>query len=443
MERTSAIAERSLALPNELSYKLPKSSKSTISRREHISRSAEGTASDVQPGSTMIFSIPPASNKVLASSETYFSVYLKSPNNTERLGGPIQNIIERVRILSDNGAVLEDLQNFNVLNRIVQILHMNEDYLEDVEQVSGFIPTRRGIFSETGTEVGFADDGKTIDVAKDASVRKPTEVPIDSEGALNGSASGVLFVFRLEASGLLSTDKFFPLFAAGMRIELTLASADIALRVGTAYTVNYPKIHYTLLTMSDQTAATMSQALRAGNLHLPYFTFAHKQASIASGDSIDINLSQPLFRVKNIMAVIRANSTLTNGQDSFLFNNTNLYGSNAGHQLKYADSYFPVDRIESVKRAYYETKIALNQFGSIDCACLPYSEFASNNKHVICYNLESLMSDPFSGSSTKNSRNIELNIKWSSAPAASRLDAFTHHVRVMKLKGDGTLELLE
>lgn len=61
---------------------------------------------------------------------------------------------------------------------------------------------------------------------------------------------------------------------------------------------------------------------------------------------------------------------------------------------------------------FFENKVALGQIGAVDCACLPYGDFANNNRHVICGNFESLMSDPFSGSSTKNSRNIEFNIQF-------------------------------
>jgi len=46
---------------------------------------------------------------------------------------------------------------------------------------------------------------------------------------------GIDFYYRLEGSGLLNQEKFLPLFAMGLRIELTLESAAIGLRTGSEY----------------------------------------------------------------------------------------------------------------------------------------------------------------------------------------------------------------
>jgi hypothetical protein len=69
-----------------------------------------------RPSQTIIFTIPPSSNKVLAGSETYFSFNVASAGSAT-LGGSVHRLIERVRILSDSGVVLEELNAFNVLNR--------------------------------------------------------------------------------------------------------------------------------------------------------------------------------------------------------------------------------------------------------------------------------------------------------------------------------------
>jgi hypothetical protein len=85
---------------------------------------------------------------------------------------------------------------------------------------------------------------------------------------LNQLAGGIDIYFHLEGSGLLNEEKFVPLFAVGLRIELTVESAAITLMSGTECTVSNPKTSYTVSTTSDQLSATMSEALRKGLLNL-------------------------------------------------------------------------------------------------------------------------------------------------------------------------------
>jgi hypothetical protein len=227
----------------------------------------------------------------------------------------------------------------------------------------------------------------------------------------------------------------------GLRIELTLESAAIGLRTGTEYVVSNPKIYYTVLTMSDQLAATMSEALRKGPLHLPYSTFSHKSETRDSA-SYNIALTQPYFRLKNLFSTVRLTSALSANNDSFNYISTDLYSSGKGVQYRYNDQYYPIDKIDNAKRSYYESRIALNQFGSVDLATMPYIEFVNGGRHVLCANFETLMSDPQSGSSTKNSRSIDMSLEFSSS-ASRRIDVFSQYVRILRIRGDSTIEVLE
>jgi hypothetical protein len=89
----------------------------------------------------------------------------------------------------------------------------------------------------------------------------------------------------------------------------------------------------------------------------------------------------------------------------------------------YNDSSVTVDEIDDIKRVYYETRIALNQQGSVDLATLPYIEYANGGRHVICANFEILMTDFQSGPSTKNSRSLDMSVEFSSS-ASRRVHVF-------------------
>jgi hypothetical protein len=101
-------------------YQYPSSNNYHISRLEQKSKSSDAfqSASRFKPD----FSIPPSSNKVLGGIETSSSFNVSSASAVT-LGGSIDGLIEGVRILSDSEVVLQELNGFNVLNRIVEITH--------------------------------------------------------------------------------------------------------------------------------------------------------------------------------------------------------------------------------------------------------------------------------------------------------------------------------
>jgi hypothetical protein len=146
-----------------------------------------------------------SSNKVLAGSESYFTFNVSS-DGSATFGGSVNRLTERVRILSDSGAVLEELNAFNVLNRIVQITHMSDDYLNDVEFVSGFTAGQFVLYNKTQDQLLVATS--TVTVAQSANSVRPASYGAsqsasryESEKTLLG---GIDFYFRLEGSGLLN-----------------------------------------------------------------------------------------------------------------------------------------------------------------------------------------------------------------------------------------------
>jgi len=116
------------------------------------------------------------------------------------------------------------------------------------------------IYNNTQDQISIAI--ATVSVAQCAASVRPAcygaSQPASPYEAKKTLVRGIDFYFRLEGSGLLNQEKFMHLFAMGLRINLTLESAAIALRTGTEYTMCNPKIYYTVLIMSDQLAATMT-----------------------------------------------------------------------------------------------------------------------------------------------------------------------------------------
>jgi len=286
-DRADSLTKMSVSLPSELSYKLPNSKRAMIQRRDELSRNAQGRSSGISPGSTIAFEIPPAANRVLDSRQTYFSFKVTTSNAADRLGGPVHNLINRVRILTDNGTVLEDIPFYNVANRIIQYAHFSDAYLDSIEAVSGYEKSEEVVMNGvldvplvfTDNAVGFGTIAGGADLTdanlgngqiagnRNFGIVRPwyRRGRYEAESDLTG---GRTFVFRLEASGLLSSDRMYPLLVSGLRIELVLESNAQGLRVSTGgYTISEPRVFYTSLQLADQVAATLSESIRKGKLY--------------------------------------------------------------------------------------------------------------------------------------------------------------------------------
>ena len=127
-------------------------------------------------------------------------------------------------------------------------------------------------------------------------------------------------------------------------------------------------------------------------------------------------------------------SALSANKASFDFISTILYSCGKGVQYRYNDQYYSIEKFDNAKRSYYESRIALNQFGSVDLATMPYVEYVTN--------FETLMSDPQSGSPTKNSRSIYMSLEFSCS-IPRRVDVFSQYVTILRIRGDSNIEVLE
>lgn len=267
------------------------------------------------------------------------------------------------------------------------------------------------------------------------------------------TGSGKLFSFQLRGSGIMMMDKYLPMqHIGGLRIEFTLENQATAL-VGPGapnYVVNDPRIYYTLLTPSDQLAATLSKAARSGKMNFTYNTFDNRQYTIDS-PSIAVELTKPLFRVNNVFMVKRASGIVSSVADnSFVINSTGLYGTDGTdatyYQFTFNSIYFPVDRVNSFERSYKEMVKSVGQLGDIHYA-VPFRKYKSpfnDSKFVIGQSFELMHeADAFSGSSTKNNKSIIFNMERTGGVIATRYDFFTYYLRNISLLAGGQVQVSE
>ena len=442
-------------VPNELAYKMASSKRGQIVARHNLSKNADGTASGIGEGQIIEFSIPSSSNGVLASNETYFSMNLAAVSGEIRLGrGGVAGLISRVEILTDQGVLLETLQQYGALHRVVNLTHFSDQYIRDhASGVEGVLPVEQHLYASLATDsktdaaafnrVGIDWEAKSEESKFPANaadtfgpvtrVRRATEGK-HYDGQFLIDTTPREFYFQLLGSGVFNSSTFFPLFAAGLRVRFILQTAAVALQTGTSYNVSVPKIYYTRLTMSDQLAASMQEALRNKKIYFAYNTFAHRSQNLpANTGALSVELTQPFTRTKGVFAVKRLVSELASGSDSFKFSPANF----VNYQFKHDDTFIPNEQVGSVKRAYIELKKANGQLGAHLANFLPYSIYESSEggAFVVGCNLENLHSDPMSGVSTTGSKTITLNVQLDGSGAAQQMDIWTYYVRVMVIEG--------
>ena len=81
----------------------------------------------------------------------------------------------------------------------------------------------------------------------------------------------MLMKFRIASCGLLNQDKFLPVFAMPLTIQLRLSDIARATNKGmTGYTISRPRMHCQMISVNQATAAAYRQRMRGPGITLNY-----------------------------------------------------------------------------------------------------------------------------------------------------------------------------
>ena len=87
------------------------------------------------------------------------------------------------------------------------------------------------------------------------------------------AGEGVFYTmkFKIASCGLLTQDKFLPVFAMPLTIQLRLSDVKRVTQLGmTNYTITRPRMHCQMLSVSQATAAAFRQRLRGPGITINY-----------------------------------------------------------------------------------------------------------------------------------------------------------------------------
>jgi hypothetical protein len=434
-----------------IDYVIPPTRKHLIVRREHLVKQATGGV-EYTPGQTITFDIP-ASDRGFIANEHYFTVRVLT-TGTNKIGGSVKNLLKSVKIMNINGEVLEEYDQVGVIEKIIRLAHMDQDYQYDVLAVEGVYKsytdqdtTGNNLYvGATATEVKVNNDGNAFG-ANSVTTKKDSEYKTDGIQANMVAGNGALFCFQLQSSGLLMSRKHIPLqYVGGLRIEFVLESANIALSQGNAYTVKFPRLHYVLADYSSKVKKALSEAHRSGKLHMYYDTWNVRSLTGREETDINVEINKPVLMLKNIFAVMRTTASLTEeNKDSFVFYSP--FPTNNDETTKYQfihnDIRYPSQQVNTVKQAYMEYLKATKQLGSVDRDVIPFRDYVAGREFLICNDFEMYPeSDSFTGSSTKSNKGVVFEFSRA-GDTNIRVDFCSHYTRVASLLSDGTLKISE
>ncbi|KAI9168352.1 hypothetical protein H9P43_007724 [Blastocladiella emersonii ATCC 22665] len=375
----------SKTLPPEMSFNLPK--ESVYAERQTVQFTAQG-GPEFAPGNSISVLLPPRDNMMVTHC-TFLQFSAKTTDANVAFCDGIFSVIDRVRIYSASGALLEELPYYNLRQRIEADV-MVPQYLKD---------------SCLGVAQGYFASGA------------------DKFAVLSRLHRYMLPI----KSALLANQKHLPMkYTGGICVEFTLAPGSDACIVKNnvipGYTVKDVCIVSDLIKLNDQQIAVMDAAFKKQGLKLFGTTYNHHFLNYSVPNST-LNISDRSASQKDILLLFRNNAVLNNNaKDSFLRAKTiTLY------QFSVAGRLFPQRPIrcdDYASEAFVELTNAFH--GHVIGAGLTVDKFNALAKgtFVVGRDLESSRT-VVSGDKSCKSQAVDMQVILTSSVAPNqRVDAF-------------------
>jgi len=436
MEELANQNKNSVALPASVKYaRLPKKA---IAGHSSLRRYASSNGTEFTPDNNNIIRVPITANGInafLDGAHSYLQFKVSADNKTtneaQTLDGGIFCIIQRLRIICRNsGAILEDINNYNLLHNILFKYQTDPSKLPHHNAVSGTAPSM---------EVTGTNNPANNNVTCDFSEYKPS---MSRRFAGNTAASDMTLCMPI-ISAFLSNTKglYIPLGASGgIEIEITLASAATCM-VATN-DVNYkvkschffaPIVHIT----GDDFNNSMSQMVSVmGGLSWTGSTYENFVSNIddAAGEK-SINIPVQCRSLRALMSVCRTTANVADGDFNGL--NTTLPNATTQYNYRVGDTMYPPSRIattvlntdnNNTANAYQQALLATGQLNSIHAQTLVNNRSFNTDSWIYAVDTEAYLNETGNVSHTGLdvlNGNLQVALEVNNDPAAAqRVDSF-------------------
>ena len=352
------------------------------------------------------------------------------------LGGP-HSFFRRMRILA-NGAVIEDIDNYNRVHEMFKLLKATDTKVNDEAEAFG----------------QQYDKYTTLDTTTVSGIK-------------GGQSQTVLFK---PCSGLFHQPKMLPIRYMPITIELeivhdntepvvsettnTANNFDLANNTSTNWQIQNVMVKVDTVTLDNQLDNSYAEHLLSGKaLPINYQTYVSQMQSILSGNDgqqkVRLNVTRALTRLKNVFITLDksypADNVLYKPWNSFyspmenytadVLNSFNAEGEIADFQVQIGSKLFPEYPIRSHAEAYYQLRKTLGKHDQHNSFNITQHEYRCR-KFIMGIDMEKVLEAGYTGINTR--AGDLMNVRFDHASAAQATWATQMHI---VLTSDQILEI--
>lgn len=187
--------------------------------------------------------------------------------------------IRNLQVQGADGSVLENIQNYNLLSRVLHRATQPNDHNE----------------SSASILQGYGD--------------------ISERQSWGTNVAGRTYAVQLSASGLMSNSKYLPLkyLQGGLTLQLELddfAKCHQADTANYSYTIDQVYLHMDLVDFSDEFDAMFRNQLASEGVNLHFDTYSSHIDSLTGGGEVNLEISERASSVKSVYTIIRSNTVI-------------------------------------------------------------------------------------------------------------------------------------
>ena len=362
--------------------------------------------------------------------------------NLRPLSGP-WSFFRRMRILAA-GQLVEDIDQYNRIHEMMQVLIAHESRQNDAAEAFGFEHDKH----------------------------KSTTTATEFKGIKKGEGMVVLFK---PLSGLLNQSKMLPIRYAPITIELELvddssepfysvySNESGAIKADnnetTAWSINNVQVKVDMCTLDNALDNSYAQHLLSGrSLPISYNTFVSQMQTIASQDKVLINVSRALTRLKSVFVTLVKGYDSASGRDvlkgrkawnDFFSpmsgdNTTGTFTHNPNgefeFQLQIGSKLFPEYPVRSHNEAYYQLKKTLGVQASavhnFDITAVQYRDY----KFILGTDCEKVLDAGFTGLNTRAGDLMSVRFNYEKNETnrlADRIHIVLHSDQILEIRDSG------
>tara|TARA_R110000803_G_scaffold113445_1_gene181809 strand:+ start:2854 stop:4578 length:1725 start_codon:yes stop_codon:yes gene_type:complete len=187
--------------------------------------------------------------------------------------------IRNLQVQGADGSVLENIQNYNLLSRVLHRATQPNDHNE----------------SSASILQGYGD--------------------ISERQSWGTNGAGRTYAVQLSASGLMSNSKYLPLkyLQGGLTLQLELddfAKCHQADTANYSYTIDQVYLHMDLVDFSDEFDAMFRNQLASEGVNLHFDTYSSHIDSLTGEGEVNLEISERASSVKSVYTIIRNNTVI-------------------------------------------------------------------------------------------------------------------------------------